>query len=195
MFTLGLGVDIGGQSMSDRLGQWETAFLAALVIVMVIMAPEGLVGLFRRGVSPLLRWLQPPAPVDGPVVMPVAKHIAEPGTSVLDVTDLTLTFGGLAALSGVNLAIECGTIHALIGPNGSGKSTLVNVITGIYRSDSGKVRFGGDDLTATIAASLRPRRRRAHVPELSDLASHDRARERAGRRAHVHRRRSCRVRC
>ncbi len=147
-FTLGLGVDIGGQSMSDRLGQWETAFLAALVIVMVIIAPEGLVGLFRRGVSPLLRWVQPAAPVDGPVVMPVAKHIAEPGTSVLDVTDLTLTFGGLAALSGVNLAIRSGTIHALIGPNGSGKSTLVNVVTGLYRSDSGKVRFGGDDLTA-----------------------------------------------
>ena len=62
VFTLGLGVDIGGESMSDRLGQWETAFLAALVIVMVIVAPEGLVGLFRRGVSPLLRWLHLPHP-------------------------------------------------------------------------------------------------------------------------------------
>ena len=147
-FTLGLGVNIGGESVSDRLGQWETAFLAALVILMVIVAPEGLVGLFRRAVSPLLRWLQPPVPADGPVVVPVSKHPAEPGVLLLDVADLTLTFGGLAALSSVNLAVESGTIHALIGPNGSGKSTLVNVITGIYRPDSGQVRFRGDRLTA-----------------------------------------------
>ena len=148
-FTLGLGVDVGGESLGDRLGQWETALLAALVIVMVIAAPEGLVGLFLRGVSPLLRWLQPPAPADGPVVVPVPKRIVEPGASLLEVTDLTLTFGGLAALSSVNLAVESGTVHALIGPNGSGKSTLVNVVTGIYRADSGKVRFGDDDLSAT----------------------------------------------
>jgi len=148
-FTLGLGVDIGGESISERLGQWETAFLAMLVIVTMIGAPEGLVGLVRRGVSPLLRRLQPPSPADGPVVVPVPKHVVEPGMPLLEVTDLTLTFGGLAALSGVDLAIECGTIHALIGPNGSGKSTLVNVVTGIYRSDSGRVWFGGDDLTAT----------------------------------------------
>jgi branched-chain amino acid transport system ATP-binding protein/branched-chain amino acid transport system permease protein len=147
-FTLGLGVDVGGESVSDRLGQWETAFLAALVILMVIVAPEGLVGLFRRAVSPLLRWLQPPVPADGPVVVPAPKHTAQPGTPLLDVADITLTFGGLAALSSVNLALESGTIHALIGPNGSGKSTLVNVVTGIYRPDSGQVRFRGHTLTA-----------------------------------------------
>jgi ABC-type branched-subunit amino acid transport system ATPase component/ABC-type branched-subunit amino acid transport system permease subunit len=148
VFTLGLGVDIGGESVSDRLGQWETAFLASLVMVMVIVAPEGLVGLFRRIASPTLRWLQSPVPADGPVVVPAPKHTAEPGTPLLDVTDLTLTFGGLAALSSVSLALESGTIHALIGPNGSGKSTLVNVVTGIYRPDSGRVRFRGDLLTA-----------------------------------------------
>ena len=58
-FTLGLGVNIGGRASSDRLGQWETAFLAAVVIVMVIVAPRASSGCFGARASPLLRWLQP----------------------------------------------------------------------------------------------------------------------------------------
>ena len=152
VFTFGLGVDVGGASVSDHLGQWETAFLAALVIVMVIAAPDGLVGLFRRSVSKSMRWMrsmQAPASAVGPLVLPTPRRAAEPGATLLDVNDITLTFGGLAVLSGVDLAVDCGTIHALIGPNGSGKSTLINVVTGIYRSDAGTVRFGDIDLTAT----------------------------------------------
>ncbi|MGQ0830896.1 MAG: branched-chain amino acid ABC transporter ATP-binding protein/permease [Microthrixaceae bacterium] len=156
-FTLGLGVDIGGQSTSERLGEWETAALAALVMAMVIAVPEGVVGLARRVAAPLLRWLQPRPPADGAVVLPIVRQRSEAGTPVLEVSDLRLSFGGLAALSGVDLAIEGGTIHALIGPNGSGKSTLVNVVSGIYAPDSGRVMFGGIDLSAT------PPHRRAHV--------------------------------
>jgi branched-chain amino acid transport system permease protein len=58
-------------------------------------------------------------------------------------SDVVKTFGGVKALAGVSLTVKTGQIHALIGPNGSGKSTFVNVVTGIYKADSGSVFLGG----------------------------------------------------
>jgi len=63
------------------------------------------------------------------------------------VSDMTKTFGGLQALTNLNISVEEGEIVSLIGPNGSGKTTLFNVITGVYRPTSGRVIFNGDDIT------------------------------------------------
>jgi ABC-type branched-subunit amino acid transport system ATPase component len=65
----------------------------------------------------------------------------------LAVEDVTVRFGGLAALDEVSLTVAPGTIHAVIGPNGAGKSTLLNVLTGVYRASKGKVRYGDTDIT------------------------------------------------
>ncbi len=56
-------------------------------------------------------------------------------------------FGGLVALTGVDLLIERGEIFGLVGPNGSGKTTLTNAITGFYPPQSGKVLLEGQDIT------------------------------------------------
>jgi ABC-type branched-subunit amino acid transport system ATPase component len=61
--------------------------------------------------------------------------------SILTVVDVNKCFGGLAALSNVNLEVEAGTIHAIIGPNGAGKSTLLNCFVGRPEPDSGSVTF------------------------------------------------------
>ncbi|MDO9584953.1 MAG: ATP-binding cassette domain-containing protein, partial [Syntrophales bacterium] len=58
---------------------------------------------------------------------------------VLEVKELTMNFGGLKALGGVELKVERGEIVALIGPNGAGKTTFFNCITGIYEPVSGDV--------------------------------------------------------
>ncbi len=65
----------------------------------------------------------------------------------LAVDGLALSFGGVKALDQVSFAVAPGTIHALIGPNGAGKSTCFNVISGVYRADSGTVSVNGTDVT------------------------------------------------
>src|SRR5512139_269343 len=67
--------------------------------------------------------------------------------TILKVQNLEMDFGGLRALADVNFALEEGCILGLIGPNGSGKTTLFNVITGFLKPASGKVIFGGEDIT------------------------------------------------
>lgn len=66
--------------------------------------------------------------------------MAEP---ILDIRQLSKSFGALKATDGVDLDLVPGEIHALIGPNGAGKSTLINQIAGTLRSDSGTISFLG----------------------------------------------------
>jgi branched-chain amino acid transport system ATP-binding protein len=67
--------------------------------------------------------------------------------SLLSVRDLGIAFGGVTALEGVNFAVDEGEIFALIGPNGAGKTTLFNIVSGIYRADSGSIALAGEDVT------------------------------------------------
>lgn len=67
-------------------------------------------------------------------------------TALLDVEGLTVRFGGLVAVKGVDLRIETGSIHGLIGPNGAGKSTFVNALTGMVTPSSGAVVLKGRPL-------------------------------------------------
>jgi branched-chain amino acid transport system ATP-binding protein len=69
------------------------------------------------------------------------------GNVILDVTDVSKSFGGLQALSNINLRIEEGTVHAIIGPNGAGKSTFLNVIVGRLAPSCGRVLLGDQVLT------------------------------------------------
>ncbi len=75
----------------------------------------------------------------------------------LEVSDVTVTFGGHRALDGVGLTAEPGQVTGLIGPNGAGKSTLFDVVSGLRRPSSGRVVLGGRDVTR-----LGPTRRARH---------------------------------
>jgi branched-chain amino acid transport system ATP-binding protein len=67
--------------------------------------------------------------------------------ALLDVRAVTRSFYGVAALRGVDLAVEGGRITGLIGPNGAGKTTLFNCVSGLVPPDSGRIVFDGADIT------------------------------------------------
>jgi branched-chain amino acid transport system ATP-binding protein len=67
---------------------------------------------------------------------------------ILECSGLERRFGGLVAVTGVDLRIDCGEIFGLVGPNGSGKTTLVNAITGFYPPQKGRIVLEGADITA-----------------------------------------------
>ncbi len=68
---------------------------------------------------------------------------------VLEVRDLSIRFGGLQALEGVDIDVNEWEIVGLIGPNGAGKTTAFNCITGFYKPNTGTVRYRGEDVTRT----------------------------------------------
>ncbi len=66
---------------------------------------------------------------------------------VLETRELTKIFGGLTAVSDIDLVVHEGEISSLIGPNGAGKTTVFNTVTGIYRPERGRIIFNGEDIT------------------------------------------------
>ena len=76
--------------------------------------------------------------------------------TLLEVQHITKRFGGFQALTEVCLQVSQGECLGLIGPNGSGKTTLINCISGVLRTDSGRMRFHDTDIT-TLAAHQRTR--------------------------------------
>jgi len=71
--------------------------------------------------------------------------------AILETQNLIKAFGALAAVNGVSLRIEAGTVHSIIGPNGAGKTTLFNLLTGVFPPSSGRILFDGRDITGTPA--------------------------------------------
>ena len=76
--------------------------------------------------------------------------------SLLELDDVTKSFGAVEALRGVTFAVEAGEVVALVGDNGAGKSTLMKTITGIYTPDAAAaIRFDGQDLDAARPGAIR----------------------------------------
>ena len=72
--------------------------------------------------------------------------MADLNDDLLTVEDLSLNFAGVKAIDGVTFSVREGELFSVIGPNGAGKSSLFNCISGVYRPQSGSLRFAGDEL-------------------------------------------------
>ncbi len=120
----------------------------AVLLAAIIVAPQGLVGLLHR-----VRWLRPVPQVRAmqPAVhtmrSPQPAFDAEP---VLEVRELSMSFGGVRALDNVSVSVHPGEIFGLIGPNGSGKTTLLNCVSRVYSPQAGSIRFAGRDVTRLL---------------------------------------------
>ncbi len=77
--------------------------------------------------------------------------------AILEVDHVTKTFGGLVAVNDVSMTIKKREIFAVIGPNGAGKTTFFNLVTGIYKPDSGHIIFDGEEITGRDPAWIAAR--------------------------------------
>jgi len=93
----------------------------------------------------------PAPPLEAPAYTTPVPAVA-PGVALLRLENISLTFRGVRALDDVSFEVVAGEICALIGPNGAGKSSLLNVISGVYVPDRGRITFEGH-----AAARVRPR--------------------------------------
>ncbi|HSE78211.1 MAG TPA: branched-chain amino acid ABC transporter ATP-binding protein/permease [Alphaproteobacteria bacterium] len=129
-------------------GDWAVvgrAIIGATLILVILFLPHGLVG------TAVSAWRRAhpakAAPAAGTASMPApARSEAARQPVMLRCENVHLSFRGVRALAGVTMEVQGGEILGLVGPNGSGKSTLVNVISGYYRPQAGRVLLGDDDL-------------------------------------------------
>jgi branched-chain amino acid transport system permease protein len=172
MFLLLAMVIIGGrQSLAGcvigaialTIAQQELINLAAyaqlgyglLVVLVVVFAPTGLVGIPAR----VAGWWGRRRGRDGPAAaleefrpLPAAAASgSDPavGEVILEVSHLVKRFRGVTAVDDVSLSVRGGEILGVVGPNGSGKTTLFNVISGLYRPSAGQVRLDGRAISGT----------------------------------------------
>ena len=74
--------------------------------------------------------------------------------ALLEVSDLSKTFGGVLAVQNVSFSVDAGIVYSVIGPNGAGKTTLFNLITGIYEPNSGEILLDGEPVTGRAPHEL-----------------------------------------
>ena len=126
--------------------RWTELIFGIILVLMMLFRREGLIPATRA--TPALTIDQQHGTVQGAVFtdLPGIGGEARTGKPALEVSDVTVRFGGLVALKSVSITVPEAGVLAVIGPNGSGKSTLFNVITGLTRAESGSIRFYGDQI-------------------------------------------------
>jgi branched-chain amino acid transport system permease protein len=119
-----------------------------VILVTLYFLPRGVMG-------PIESRLRPGVEPRSGRVVPVSGGVGVAGVAV-KLERISLNFGGLKALSGIDISLASGEVHAVIGPNGAGKTTLVNVLTGFYQPSEGRVLIDGQPRALTsLHASAR----------------------------------------
>ncbi len=135
--------------LAAPLVTWSSFVYAFLLLVVVLVAPGGIAELLERlkRAPPAIDRMAGPEPE----AMAAALVSATPASGPLLLEDVSRAFGGVRALDGISLPLAPGTVHGLIGPNGSGKTTALNILSGFYAAQSGRIRIDGADITRSGA--------------------------------------------
>lgn len=155
-FTGAIVVEVLDEGMRDLIphlipgasGEVQLLGFGVVLVLVVILMPGGLAQLWNTLLHRLGRRTVDPGaedPVDkalGPELdaLLAEADVPEPGSTVLQVQGVTKRYGGVTALSELDLHVEAGEIVALIGPNGAGKTTAFNIITGVMAPTDGQVQ-------------------------------------------------------
>jgi branched-chain amino acid transport system permease protein len=125
------------------LAAWSTFLYAVLLLGVVLVAPGGIAALLNfRDRAPL----QSNRAIVPRVALLDELFVGAQEPMQLSLQGVELRFASVRAIDGVDLDIRTGTVHGLIGPNGSGKTTTLNVISGYYRPQAGKMMLGDAEL-------------------------------------------------
>ena len=139
----------------QQFGEWQAFAYGALLAIVMFFLPRGIIG----SLADILQRFLPEAPAQASTATgdPLKEFLGgarSEGGICLEVENVSLRFGGLAALDNVRTQVATGSVHGLIGPNGAGKSTLLNAASGIYQVSSGRILFEGEDITAMRSYQL-----------------------------------------
>jgi len=141
----GLNAELG-----DVLPGIQGVVYGIAIIMIILWAPEGV---YWRVLDRFSRRAPAPSTPETAVagiavnVAPLPRAPAPLGGDLLVLRDIGISFGGLRALDGIDLAIPEGGLYGIIGPNGAGKTTLFNVINGFLAPDRGAINFSGEPIT------------------------------------------------
>jgi branched-chain amino acid transport system permease protein len=128
------------------------AAVGLALMLAILFLPEGITGWIGRrrpaSAAPDPAARVPQSPVAG------APAVRVPGPPLLVCRDVQKAFRGVQAPDGVSLEVREGEILGLVGPNGSGKSTLINVVSGHYRADAGRIAVGGVEVAGREAHEI-----------------------------------------
>ena len=138
--------------LSGRAGQLDVVVFSAMFIALLHYARGGAMGFVARRLRGLTRPLSPPPEsFDGLDALDASvlarRALPSRGEPLLAVDAVSKRFGGLLAVDAVSFEVRAGEIVGLIGPNGAGKSTMFNLLTGVLRKSSGRVRLLGRDVS------------------------------------------------
>jgi branched-chain amino acid transport system permease protein len=136
------------------VGAGETFVVGAVLILVLTTMPDGITEAASRGIGRLLhhdkrgRGSDPPLLTGGLAGRETGGGQASPGEEVvLRIAGLTKRFGGVTAVSEVDLQLREYEILGVIGPNGAGKTTLINLVSGAVEPTAGTIELGGHDVT------------------------------------------------
>jgi len=141
----GLNAELG-----DVLPGIQGVVYGIAIIMIILWAPEGVYWRVLDRFSRRAPAASAPETAAAPVaanVAPLPRVPAPLGADLLVLRDIGISFGGLRALDGIDLAVPEGGLYGIIGPNGAGKTTLFNVINGFLAPDRGAITFSGEPIT------------------------------------------------
>jgi branched-chain amino acid transport system ATP-binding protein len=124
------------------LAEYRLLFVGLLLLLVLRLAPAGLVGLATGLIKQRKVDLKASERADVSDYLSTGSHAASISTN-----DLSVSFGGVHAVRNLSFDGRAGEITSIIGPNGAGKSTVLNLICGFYRPDHGSVMLGKQDIT------------------------------------------------
>ena len=144
--VIGAAIVVGLPEALSWLAEYRVQLFGVLQLAELLFAPGGIAGGMARRFPRAAREETGAAPVAVQVLF-----AAGAAKQLLEISDISLSFGGLRAVSDVSARVEGGKVTSIIGPNGAGKTTVLNVICGFYRPATGSVRLGQTELAGAPA--------------------------------------------